>query len=135
MKCKSCGANMVGRKCDYCGYTAADLFCKKCGTPLDDDWTMCPECGLPVSENRSHKGLRKKQAAAAETSFTPPNSNMRSKWVSFILCLGLGMFGMHKFYEGKTGWGVAYMLTFGFLYIGVIIDAIVILGKPEFYEV
>ena len=27
---------------------------------------------------------------------------MKSKWVSFFLCLFLGVLGIHKFYEGKV---------------------------------
>ncbi len=42
---------------------------------------------------------------------------------------------MHKFYEGKSGMGILYLLTFGLGGIGVVVDAITILFKPNPYYV
>lgn len=36
-----------------------------------------------------------------------------NKWVSFWLCLLLGVFGAHKFYEGKPLMGILYLCTMG----------------------
>lgn len=57
----------------------------------------------------------------------------KSKWVSFFLCLFFGIFGAHKFYEGRVLLGVVYLLTLGFVGIGVVIDLIVLLFKPNPY--
>jgi TM2 domain-containing membrane protein YozV len=43
--------------------------------------------------------------------------------------------GAHKFYEGKTGMGILYILTGGLFYIGVIVDFIALLCKPNPYYV
>lgn len=59
----------------------------------------------------------------------------KNKWVAIILCLLLGCFGAHKFYEGKTGMGILYLFTGGLCFIGVIVDVIVLLGKPATYYV
>ncbi len=59
----------------------------------------------------------------------------RNKWVAFFLCLFLGFLGAHKFYEGKAGLGILYILTIGLFGIGVFIDLIVILCKPNPYYV
>lgn len=40
-----------------------------------------------------------------------------------------------KFYEGKIGMGILYLFTGGLFVIGVIIDLIAILGKPNPYFV
>ena len=56
-----------------------------------------------------------------------------SKWIGFSLCLFLGIFGAHKYYERKLGWGILYTLTFGVLGIGVFIDLIHYLRMPSPY--
>lgn len=47
----------------------------------------------------------------------------------FILCLFLGYFGAHKFYERKIGLGILYLFTFGLCGIGWLIDLIVLFFK------
>lgn len=59
----------------------------------------------------------------------------RSKWVSFFLCLFFGGLGIHKFYEGKVIMGIIYIFTGGLFGIGVIVDLIVLLFKPNPYYV
>lgn len=58
---------------------------------------------------------------------------MKSKWVSFFLCLFLGVLGIHKFYEGKVLLGIVYLFTGGLFGIGVLIDCIILLFKPNPY--
>lgn len=59
----------------------------------------------------------------------------KNKWISLILCVLVGIFGIHKFYEGRMVWGVIYLFTAGLFCIGVIIDIFVILNKPNPYFV
>ena len=47
---------------------------------------------------------------------------MKSVGVAYVLWFFLGGLGIHKFYLGRTGWGIAYLLTGGILGIGWIID-------------
>jgi TM2 domain-containing membrane protein YozV len=47
--------------------------------------------------------------------------------VTLLLCLFLGCFGIHRFYSGSTGIGVAQLLTFGGCGIWALIDFIMIL--------
>lgn len=60
---------------------------------------------------------------------------MKNKWLAVLLCLFLGVFGVHKFYEGKFLLGVLYLLTGGLFGIGWFIDLIVLLFKPDPYYV
>ena len=57
----------------------------------------------------------------------------KSNWVAFFLCLFFGVLGAHKFYEGKILFGVIYILTAGFCGIGVVVDLIILLLKPNPY--
>lgn len=57
----------------------------------------------------------------------------KSKWISFFLCLFLGVFGAHKFYEGRILLGIVYVCTGGLCGIGIIIDLIILFFKPNPY--
>ncbi len=57
----------------------------------------------------------------------------KNKWVAFFLCLFFGVLGVHKFYEGKVLLGVVYILTFGLLGIGTLVDLFVLVFKPNPY--
>lgn len=47
-------------------------------------------------------------------------------WWIYCCAFFLGGIGVHKFYEGKIGIGILYILTMGLFGVGVIIDLIMI---------
>ncbi|MBL4570544.1 MAG: TM2 domain-containing protein, partial [Alcanivorax sp.] len=49
--------------------------------------------------------------------------------VAWVLMLFLGIFGAHRFYMGKIGTGVLYLLTLGLLGFGVIYDLFTLNGQ------
>lgn len=49
--------------------------------------------------------------------------------VTLFLCIFLGWLGIHRFYVGKIGTGILYLLTFGFGGIGLIIDVILLVCR------
>lgn len=124
--------------------TSSQKYCKHCGEIIDKDCVICPKCGKQVEELKAAA-----QPITINNSNTSTNVNTnvnakvyirqrgrrKDKWVAFTLCLLLGMFGAHKFYEGKTGMGILYLCTLGLCGIGWIVDIISILRKPNPYYV
>lgn len=51
----------------------------------------------------------------------------KSKGVAAVLCFFLGALGVHRFYVGKIGTGILWLVTLGFCGIGEIVDFIMIL--------
>ena len=54
----------------------------------------------------------------------------KRSWIAYLLwflCL-LGVCGAHRFYVGEIGWGVVYLVTFGFCGVGQLIDLFTIPG-------
>jgi hypothetical protein len=51
----------------------------------------------------------------------------RSRLAAALLCFFVGWLGVHRFYVGKVGTGIAQVLTFGGLGIWTLVDLILIL--------
>lgn len=101
------------------------------------DAVICPKCGKQLEKLKSDNDN-------ANSKIIINNSNTVNdvigtkkcdKWVALLLCIFLGFLGGHKFYEGKAGMGVLYIFTGGLFFVGVIIDLIAILAKPNPYYV
>ena len=112
-------------------------FCKFCGEKIPEDAVMCTHCGRQVEELKGSQP----QVVVNNTN-TNVNKNINSnkggaknKWVALILCIFLGIFGAHKFYEGKILLGIVYLFTMGFFGIGLVIDFFSLLFKPNPYYV
>jgi hypothetical protein len=86
------------------------MFCKYCGAEISDHAVVCVKCGAAVDREDA---LGKKG---------------QQDWlVVLLLCFFLGSLGVHRFYVGKTGTGVAQLLTLGGCGIWTLIDFIMIL--------
>ena len=85
------------------------MFCSSCGKEISDKAVICPGCGVAIKR-------------AGEKSFV----------VTFVLAFFLGLFGIHRFYVGKTGSGICMLILtctiFGMLIssLWVIVDWITI---------
>ena len=62
------------------------------------------------------------------TTFTTQKPiSEKSKGTAAVLCFFLGVLGIHRFYVGKIGTGILWLLTAGLLGIGALVDFIMIL--------
>jgi hypothetical protein len=57
------------------------------------------------------------------------NKEIREVIIELIICIFLGIFGVHKFYKGKIKIGILYLFTGGLFGIGWIIDTIKLINK------
>ena len=100
---------------------ADEKFCSDCGTAIKMRAEICPNCGV--------------------RQMSPPNSldlaatapNGKSKLAAALFTLFLGGIGIHKFYLGQIGWGIAYLLFFWTLIPSVVafIEAILLFAMSN----
>ncbi len=84
-------------------------FCIKCGNKLKKTEIYCTKCGNKVSNTTF--GLQDKKI-----------NLVREEDKEMLITILFGWLGVHKFLEKQTGWGIAYLFTFGLLGIGWIYD-------------
>ena len=58
-----------------------------------------------------------------------PNTSPKKRYIAFMLCFLLGGFGAHRFYVGKIGTGILYLLTLGGFGLGTICDTLLLLAS------
>ena len=114
-------------------------FCKHCAEQIDADCIVCPKCGKQVEEIKTNTPQVVINNSNANTNVNTIAGGFigkpRNKWVALCLCFFVGFLGVHKFYEGKVGMGILYFFTVGLLGIGVLVDLIKLLFKPNPYYV
>ena len=119
----------------------ADCICGGQGVITAGDWLGSGQPNrmngnvINNSNQSSNVNANTNTNVAAASVAAGYRGKRRSEWVVFFLCLFLGWAGAHKFYDGKIGMGILYMLTVGLCGIGCLIDLIFILGRPNPYYV
>lgn len=110
------------------------IYCHKCGRQLDSQAVICPSCGVATSNFAAQQAQPNIIINNANNNAnTNVNNNMmanyvyKKKWVALILCFFFGFLGVHRFYTGKVGTGLLWLVTFGFFFIGWALDFLFIL--------
>lgn len=117
------------------------MYCKNCGNQMDPNAVICVKCGCAKGTGISYCpncGQPTNPGAAVCTSCgaaltVAPAADAKSKLVAGLLGIFLGGLGVHNFYLGYTGKGVAQLLLslcFGIGAIWGLVEGIMILcGK------
>ena len=114
-------------------------YCQYCGSVIPAAAVICTNCGCQTGQMQTAP-----QNIVIQNTNANVNTNVnrmygggrpKNKWVAFLLCLFLGYFGVHKFYEGRILGGLIYLFTFGLFGFGWLIDCLILLLKPNPYYV
>ena len=107
------------------------IICPQCGAPLDPGVTECKFCGEKIVAQQVHAQQQVQtqqsnvqqpyvQQTFVQQPYVQPQPvyvtainpawPVKSKLVAGLLGIFLGGLGIHKFYMGKVGMGISYLL-------------------------
>lgn len=107
----------------------SDKKCPSCGATIDFNARECKYCGETIAVQTPQQQAPQYQAAQPQQQvppmYTPAGApvSTKSKTTAGILAILLGGLGIHKFYLGKIGMGILYIL-FCWTYIPAIVGLI-----------
>lgn len=108
------------------------MYCTKCGVEIDDAAVICPKCGVPTANfTAAQQPEQSGMQQTVQVNVTAPTGSgvsAKNRTVALLLCIFLGVAGVHRFYTGRIGLGLLYLFTGGLLGVGVLVDLILIIS-------
>ena len=142
IRCTGCGANLIVNEdkdiitCEYCG----TQYKQERAVPN----TIINNTTINYINSDNTKGKEftpsqyntlSNQKSDSYSDSIPLGAKQKNKYIALLLCIFLGVYGAHKFYEEKYGLGILYLFTAGLFLIGWIIDIVDLLRRPDTYYV
>ncbi len=116
-------------------------LCPQCGAPVNPGAAKCEYCGATLATQTAAPQQPQQtviiQQAPANNSAINQAWPIKSKIVAGILGILLGGLGIHKFYLGKTGAGILYLLfcwTYIPAFIGFIEGILILVSNDENFQ-
>ena len=124
MLCPSCGANVNGAYCEYCG---TKMPAERVETTTINADHVTVNNYYDSQPQAGAAGLYRNAAFGAGPAM---GVSPKSRLVALLLCIFFGYFGVHRFYARRYLMGVVYLLTVGLFGIGWVVDIVLIaLGR------
>lgn len=104
MFCKNCGKEIApgANVCLGCGVMVGGgvNYCANCGFGVTPGAAVCTRCGMGLANPNMNPNMNMNM-----------NPNAKSKMAAGLLGLFLGAYGIHNFYLGNAGRGVAQIIV------------------------
>ena len=99
------------------------MYCSKCGKEMADDALYCPHCGTRREASSSTETINVEVMTGKDSSVSSYSRGL-ALILAFVGCFCIS--GIHRFYVGKIGTGILWLLTGGCFGIGTLVDIIMI---------
>ncbi|MBD3286804.1 NINE protein [candidate division WOR-3 bacterium] len=114
MYCRYCGKKLPANAayCVDCGVQVpnGNKYCYNCGVQTKPEQDVCLKCGVSLTGKR----------------ISTPYAGDKDWLTTLLLAIFVGSLGVHRFYVGKIGTGIAMLFTLGGCGIWTLIDIIMI---------
>jgi len=102
-------------------------YCEHCGFELAIESHFCPQCGAKINADLLQNSTKVKEPITEKS--VPITYSKKSGKTILVLCILVGMFGIHRMYVKKFATGFLMLLTIGGLGIWVLLDLILIVSN------
>lgn len=92
------------------------MYCRNCGNVMNDQAVICVTCGVPVGKGNNYCPLCGEVTDSLSQVCMKCGVNLhaygqqKSKLAAGLFGIFLGVFGVHRFYLGHIGIGLAQLL-------------------------